>query len=193
MSTDQVLKLNQQKLHVMKIKIPGPTVIDIGKDRPAPPAPPAESRPPTAIAPTVSSPPADLDHPARPRRPHLLVVEDDEDVAHCLRLGLDRKGFAVDVALTAAAAQECLQRRLSDVILLDVDLPDLSGLELCRQLKAGPQTAHIPIVFCSGNDDARTRALLLGAADFFEKPADLTRLAQRLHVLAGHQPAAKTT
>ena len=191
MSPDQVLKLNQQKLHVMKIKIPVPTAIDIGKDRPAPPAPPAEPRPPTAIAPTVPSPPADLDQPARPRRPHLLVVEDDEDVADCLRLGLDRKGFAVDLALTASA--EFLKGRLPDVILLDVDLPDLSGLELCRQLKAGPPTAHIPIVFCSGNDDARTRALLLGAADFFEKPADLTRLAQRLHVLAGHQPAAKTT
>ena len=131
--------------------------------------------PPTAIAPTVPGPPADLDQPARPRRPHLLVVEDDEDVADCLRLGLDRKGFAVDVALTAAAAQECLQRRLPELILLDVDLPDLSGLELCRQLKAGPQMARIPIVFCSGNDDARTRALLLGAADCFEKPPDLTQ------------------
>jgi putative two-component system response regulator len=82
---------------------------------------------------------------------------------------------------------------LPDVILLDVDLPDLSGLELCRQLKAGPQTAHIPIVFCSGNDDARPRALLLGAADYFEKPPDLTQLAQRLNLLVGHQPAAKTT
>jgi DNA-binding response OmpR family regulator len=48
-------------------------------------------------------------------------------------------------------------------------------------------------VFCSGNDDARTRALLLGAADFFEKPPDLTQLAQRLHMLVGYQPAAKTT
>jgi DNA-binding response OmpR family regulator len=66
------------------------------------------------------------------------VVEDDEDVADCLRLGLDRKGFAVDVALTASAAAEFLKGRLPDVILLDVDLPDLSGLELCRQLKAGP-------------------------------------------------------
>lgn len=193
MSPDQVLKLSQQKVHVMENKSPNPTVVDIGKDRPALPAPSAESRPPTAIAPTVPSPPADLDQPARARRPHLLVVEDDEDVAHCLRLGLDRKGFAVDLALTAAAAQECLQRRLSDVILLDVELPDLSGLELCRQLKAGPQTAHIPIVFCSGNDDAWTRGLLLGAADFFEKPPDLTQLAQRLHMLVGHQPAAKTT
>ena len=175
MSPDQEEQLNQQKIHVMKIKIPGPTVVDIGKDHPAPPAPPAESCPPTAIAPTVPGPPADLDQPARPRRPHLLVVEDDADVADCLRLGLDRKGFAVDVALTAAAAQECLQRRLPELILLDVDLPDLSGLELCRQLKAGPQTARIPIVFCSGNDDARTRALLLGAADCFEKPPDLTQ------------------
>jgi PleD family two-component response regulator len=122
----------------MKIKIPGPAVVDIGKDRLAPPAPPAESGPPTAIAPTVPSPPADFDQPARPRRPHLLVVEDDEDVADCLRLGLDRKGFAVDVALTASAAAEFLKGRLPDVILLDVDLPDLSGLELCRQLKAGP-------------------------------------------------------
>src|ERR1035441_1930399 len=177
----------------MIIKAPGPTVVDIGKEHSAPPAPPAGSRPPTTIEPTVPSPPADLDQPARARRPHLLVVEDDEDVADCLRLGLDRKGFTVDVAHTVAAAQECLQRRLPDVILLDVDLPDLSGLELCRQLKAGPQTAHIPIVFCSGNDDARTRALLLGAADFFEKPPDLTQLAQRLHVLVGHQPPAKTT
>ena len=181
------------KKSLMRIKISSSTVVDIGRDRPAPPAPPAEPRPPTAIAPTSSCPPVDLDQPARTRRPHLLVVEDDEDVADCLRLGLDRKGFAVDVALTASAAQECLQRRLPDLILLDVDLPDLSGLELRRQLKAGLQTAHIPIVSCSGNEDARTPALLLGAADFFEKPPDLTRLAQRLHVLAGHQPAAKTT
>jgi DNA-binding response OmpR family regulator len=177
----------------MNIRIPSPKGVGIPEDRPAPPMPPAESRPPTAIAPPVSCPLAGLDQTDRPRSPHLLVVEDDEDVARCLRLGLDRKGFAVDVALTASAAYECLQRQLPDVILLDVDLPDLSGLQLCRQLKAKPRTEHIPIVFCSGNAGARARALLVGAADFFEKPPDLTQLAQRLHALLANLPAAKTT
>src|ERR1019366_8940817 len=113
----------------MNIRIPSPNGVDIPKDRPAPPMPPAESRPPTAIAPPASCPLAGLDQTGRPRTPHLLVVEDDEDVARCVRLGLERKGFAVDVALTASAAYRCLQRQLPDVILLDADLPDLSGLQ----------------------------------------------------------------
>lgn len=127
-----------------------------------------------------------------PKPPLVFVVDDDENVARCLRLGLERCGFEVQVAAHARAAREALQEPLPAAIVLDVDMPGVSGLELCRQLKADSRTASIPVVFCSGNYEARSVALQAGGAAFVEKPVGLLELAQCLRRVLQQPPAAKT-
>ena len=128
-----------------------------------------------------------------PRRPHVLVVDVDERVAKGLRLLLERRGFQVRVAHTAAATCKFLQEHLPDLLLLEVDLPDRSGLELCRQLKADPRTAAIPVLFCSGSYALRARALAAGGVDFLENPNDFGELIPRLNAALQNQPPVKTT
>ncbi len=128
-----------------------------------------------------------------PRRPHVLLVDDDANVARCLGLGLEREGFDVTLAGNATEAWTWLQQQQPDVVLSDVDMPGLSGLELGRRLKADPRTATLPVVFCTGNYDAREPALRLGAADFLEKPVGLGELARRLRRALSAPPTAKTT
>lgn len=81
---------------------------------------------------------------------------------------------------TCGEALLAVQAEKPDLILLDVDLPDLSGLEVCRQLKGHAETARLPVVFCSGRDDLRVEAMRLGAVDCLTKPPDFLHLAERL-------------
>jgi DNA-binding response OmpR family regulator len=103
----------------------------------------------------------------------ILVVEDSLSQALRLRLELQRHGFVVDVAATGQDALRLAQTVRPQAIVLDVNLPDLDGYQVCRGLKAAAETRDIPVVMLTGRDDARDAlaGLELGVADYIPKDA----------------------
>jgi len=102
----------------------------------------------------------------------ILVVEDEPDIAEVLEFNLARSGFAVEVATRGDAALESARRKAPDLLVLDLMLPGLDGLELAKILKREPSTARIPIVMLTakGEELDRIVGLELGADDYIAKP-----------------------
>jgi two-component system phosphate regulon response regulator PhoB len=126
--------------------------------------------------------------------PLVLIVDDEKDLRSLLDFNLRKAGYRT---VHAANGSEALARASShhpDLILLDLNLPDLPGTEVCRQLKADPATEAIPIVMLtarSGEDD-RVLGLELGAEDYVPKPFSLRELILRLDVVRRHmQPVER--
>ncbi|MCO8269134.1 response regulator transcription factor [Actinoplanes sp. TRM 88003] len=119
----------------------------------------------------------------------LLVVEDEEDLAEGLRVGLARTGYAVDVALDAAQAYDRLTVNEYDLMLLDVNLPDGSGFDLCRSLRTGELPTpgdtdpRVLMLTARGGLDDRVRGLDDGADDYLVKPFHLAELLARVRAL----------
>lgn len=103
----------------------------------------------------------------------ILVVEDSLSQALRLRLELQRQGFAVEIAATGQEALRLVHAMQPDAIVLDINLPDLDGYQVCRRLKAAAETRDIPVVMLTGRDDARDAlaGLELGIADYIPKDA----------------------
>jgi DNA-binding response OmpR family regulator len=119
----------------------------------------------------------------------ILIVEDDTPLAMMMVHVLMRAGCDVLVANTGKRGMELAQQNKFDLITLDVDLPDISGFEICRELKQRHLSCHTPIVFISGRpcEENRQHGLELGAVDYIAKPFDALGFASRLlsHVKAG--------
>ena len=119
----------------------------------------------------------------------LLVVEDEEDLAEGLRVGLARTGYAVDVAADAAQAYDRLTVNEYDLMLLDVNLPDGDGFTLCRSLRNGevetPGDGDLRVLMLTarGGLDDRVRGLDEGADDYLVKPFALAELLARVRAL----------
>lgn len=103
----------------------------------------------------------------------ILVVEDSRTQALRLQLELLRYGFAIEIATNGRSGLSAAQTQIPDLIVLDVDLPEMDGYSVCRALKADTRTAHIPVVMLTRRDDARDAlaGLELGAADYIPKDA----------------------
>ncbi len=123
---------------------------------------------------------------------HILVVDDDPDTLQFLRLLLDRHGYQVT---TAATGQEALARAQSeqpDAMLLDVMMPDMDGLEVCRRLRDDPATAGLPILGVTARVgwDKRAEGLHAGIDDYVTKPFDAEDLINRLKAAVSGPPVA---
>lgn len=108
----------------------------------------------------------------------ILLVEDDRDIRESLVEALEDEGHATITAIDGidAIAQLRNSSQLPDLILLDLMMPRMSGVEFCEQVKRVPAWAHIPIVVITANADARQKAADLGAAGFLRKPLQLAML-----------------
>jgi DNA-binding response OmpR family regulator len=102
---------------------------------------------------------------------HVLIVEDSRTQAIRIQLELQRYGLMVEVAGTGTAGLDAVQKHSPDVIVLDVELPDMNGYTLCRQVKADQRTAHIPVVMLTRRDLAADtlEGLQVGAEDYIPK------------------------
>jgi CheY-like chemotaxis protein len=100
----------------------------------------------------------------------ILVIEDDEVMREMLRLRLVQAGYAVIVAHDAAVAAHAVMKQRPDLVLADINMPYLSGLKLIEAMKSDPVTAHIPVIFVSGNAAAEAEAMRVGGAGFLAKP-----------------------
>ena len=115
----------------------------------------------------------------------LLVVEDDPDIALLLTHSLGRAGFAVETLASGAGALTAMRRRLPDLVLLDLMLPGLDGLEVCRALRADLATAAVPIIMLTARAEESDRivGLELGADDYITKPFSPNEVVARVRAL----------
>lgn len=123
----------------------------------------------------------------------VLVVEDDETIRFAVQHGLAAHGFAVEAAESAEAAILALSREAADVIVLDVGLPNMDGIELCQRLRTDGDGT--PILILSARDGVHDRILGLeaGADDYVVKPFDLTELTLRVRALLRRSDVAPVT
>lgn len=114
--------------------------------------------------------------------PHVLVVDDNVDAAEVLALLIETEGFTTSTARTLAAAREQMAAARPDIVLLDLNLPDGSGMSLLADIKADQHTAGVQVVVLSGmlDDKVREQAHLLGAAAFLLKPFEHDQLSRVL-------------
>jgi PleD family two-component response regulator len=112
----------------------------------------------------------------------ILVVEDDPDISNLLRMYFDSYGYKVSIAPKGEEALAICSRDLPNVIVLDIQLPDIDGYEVCRRLRGNLRTSHIPILFLTQRDERRDRiqGLELGADDYITKPFDIDEVKLRV-------------
>lgn len=120
--------------------------------------------------------------PARPVNAQVLLVEDDDRIRASLRLALGDEGYEVHGVPDAVSAQEHLADATPDLILLDVLLPGMDGLELCRAIR---RTSPVPIIMLTARDDSHdvVAGLEAGADDYVTKPYNVKELAARIRSL----------
>jgi len=112
----------------------------------------------------------------------ILVVEDEDDIAELIRYNLEAEQYRVLLAATGETGLEAARRHHPDLVLLDLMLPGMNGLEVCKALKSEPATASIPVVMVTarGEETDIVAGLELGADDYVTKPFSTRVLAARV-------------
>ena len=116
----------------------------------------------------------------------ILYVEDNDDNIYMLERRLKRAGFDVVIARDGAQGVAMALTEQPALILMDLGLPVLDGSEATRQIKAAPETKHIPVIALTSNamTGDREKALAAGCDDFDTKPVELSRLLGKIQALA---------
>lgn len=118
----------------------------------------------------------------------ILVVDDDENTRSALAELLADEGYEVVTAANGLEALEQVQRAIPSVVICDVRMPRVNGLQVVQKLRARPATAHVPVIMVSAvaGRDRRLAALSIGADDFVAKPIDMDELKARIQVQLRH-------
>src|SRR5258706_8909040 len=116
------------------------------------------------------------------KRPRILIVEDEPDLQELVRHHLARERYDVATAGDGETALRDAQRRIPDLVVLDLMLPGIDGLEVCRRLKADPRTSAVPIVMLTakGEETDAVIGLAQGADDYIRKPFGVKELGAPL-------------
>jgi DNA-binding response OmpR family regulator len=120
--------------------------------------------------------------------PRVLVVDDDGSIRRALERALRLEGFAVDVAADGAAALDALEADRHDIVVLDVVMPGVTGIDVTRALR--DRGSRVPICILSARDEVadRVEGLRAGADDYLVKPFALPELVARMHALLRRSP-----
>ncbi|NTV29098.1 MAG: response regulator transcription factor [Candidatus Omnitrophica bacterium] len=121
----------------------------------------------------------------------ILIVEDDKDIARLVRYNLEKAGFACEVAVSGEDAISALLKRPVDLVVLDIMMPGMDGLEVCRVVRQDDKLRHIPVILVTarGEEVDRIVGLELGADDYVVKPFSPRELVLRIKaVLRRGQP-----
>jgi response regulator RpfG family c-di-GMP phosphodiesterase len=118
----------------------------------------------------------------RTRIHQVLLVDDETEIRSFCRFVLQSEGVACDEAEGGKAALQAIQGKRYDLVILDINMPDLSGPDVCRQLRETPTCANLKIIMASGNanSDAMAQMLLAGADDYVTKPFSVVQLQARV-------------
>lgn len=120
----------------------------------------------------------------------ILIVEDEPDIVELLVYNLHQAGFETDAVLNGADALEQVKIQPPDLVLLDLLLPEVDGLEVCRTLKRDPETTGIPIIILTAKGEAIDRivGLELGADDYITKPFSPREVLLRVRAVLRRTP-----
>jgi two-component system NtrC family sensor kinase len=112
----------------------------------------------------------------------ILVVDDTPDNLRLLSTMLNKHGYKVRKVMNGALAIRVASQAPPDLILLDIDMPQMNGYEVCQQLKANPKTSEIPVIFLSALDDAsdKVKAFAVGGVDYITKPFQISEVLARV-------------
>jgi DNA-binding response OmpR family regulator len=118
----------------------------------------------------------------------ILIVEDDRDIAELVQYNLVADGMDVTVVFDGRPALNELQKGGFDLLVLDLMLPTVSGLEICKAVRANPTLRHIPILVMTarGEEEIHRSAFAVGANDFLKKPFDPRVLVARVRALLAY-------
>ena len=114
----------------------------------------------------------------------ILVADDNQNIRELVVLLLQLNGFEVKSAVDGITAIATAHSEKPDLILLDIDMPGMSGLEVCRRLQKTEATHEIPIVFLTGNDDIQ-RGIVAGAKGYIIKPCSIDEIIDTIHLALG--------
>lgn len=143
---------------------------------------------------------ADLDHPA-PSALTVLIVDDEDDLRDLVDFSLRQAGYHTQQAASGAAALAQCKRERPDLVVLDLNLPDVSGVDVCRALRAHPATAELPVIMLTarGAEPDRVAGFEVGADDYVTKPFSVRELVLRVDALRrrmgarGGSPSSSST
>jgi two-component system, OmpR family, alkaline phosphatase synthesis response regulator PhoP len=117
---------------------------------------------------------------------HILIVEDERDIASLIKHTLERNGDTeADVAWSGDAALKAMTERPPDLLILDLNLPVINGVEICRIVKSRSDLKHVPVIMLTArtSEDDRVTGLELGADDYITKPFSLRELNARVRAV----------
>ncbi len=112
----------------------------------------------------------------------ILVVEDDPDISKMLKIYFTSQGYDVLAEMRGRDAIDTCAQKMPNVVVLDINLPDIDGYTVCRELRGSLRTKHIPIIFLTQKDERsdKIKGLELGADDYITKPFDIEELKLRV-------------
>jgi DNA-binding response OmpR family regulator len=115
----------------------------------------------------------------------ILVVDDDEDVLKTIQISLTKSGYQVIAENNGFQALQTARREKPNLVILDISMPDMDGIEVCKQLRASQATVSVPILMLTarGNIESKTAGFEAGADDYLVKPFALQELNLRLKAL----------
>jgi DNA-binding response OmpR family regulator len=121
---------------------------------------------------------------------HIVCIEDEEDIQEIIAFNLERAGYQVSLAANGSDGLALVQGSKPDLVLLDVMLPGLNGMQVCQQLKADVNTADIPILMLSARSEENdiVKGLTGGADDYITKPFSQAELLARIKVALRRKP-----
>jgi two-component system alkaline phosphatase synthesis response regulator PhoP len=121
----------------------------------------------------------------RGTRARVLIVEDEADIRELVRYNLEREGFVVEEAGDGPQALDKIRRRAPDLVVLDLMLPGMPGLEICRQIRQNRETAQLPILILTakGTEVDKVLGLEMGADDYVVKPFSPREVVARIKAL----------
>ncbi|MGQ0445610.1 MAG: phosphate regulon transcriptional regulator PhoB [Beijerinckiaceae bacterium] len=124
-------------------------------------------------------------NPARAAAARILVIEDEAALGMLLSYNLEAEGFVVDRVERGDEAEIRLSETIPDLVILDWMLPGVSGLEICRRMRARETTRNLPVLMLTarGEESERVRGLAIGADDYVVKPFSVPELMARVHAL----------
>lgn len=128
----------------------------------------------------MNAPIVSQQHPASPAK--VLVVEDEHDIADLIRFNLERSGYAPRILSEGRHVMNEVREFRPDILLLDLMLPDVDGVEICRRLREDPDHSRLPVIMVTarGTEEDRVRGLEHGADDYIVKPFSPKELLLRV-------------
>ena len=123
----------------------------------------------------------------------ILVVEDEKDLAEAIALGLQKQGYAADIALDGEEALTILEVNAYDLIVLDLNLPKIDGVEVCRRIRASGSSVGILMLTARTSIDDRVLGLDQGADDYLVKPFHFPELLARVRAILRREGTPRPT